>query len=636
MNLKPIFLKILSAIPIALFTLAVLFLLDYTRPETPETAGTISSVPEPLPEEDLSCSVSFSHPSGFYPNEFLLDLSAPEGFTIYYTLDGSIPDTSSTRYTKSLAITNVSGEKNKYANQTGFSPHDTLPSDEPIEKAYIIRAVGIDDRGVTTEAATGTYFVGYGKYYENTSVLSIVSDPGSLFDEDTGIYVLGKRYQDFVAGGGNPEDDSLANYRQHGRTWERPAHIDFFGADKEYLFSQEAGIRINGNSSRGDSRKSLRLYARKEYDGNSRFLFPFFEEKKYPKSIILRRGSFENQFLPSLVYDRHIGTEKYLPCVVFLDGEFWGFYYLLERYDKSYVENHYYVDADNVTIIKDGTLLSGSQLISDSYDELRLYMHEHDLSVPENYEYVCTQMDMQSYIDYYCTQIYLNNYDFSESKNNVFWRSNRRDEGNPNADTRWHWALLDLDFALTAYGNIENYTTNTFCDTSGHAVARHTQEIMFGALLANPDFRQQFVTTFMDLENVNFNYDTVCKKIDDVSSLVEDGTVWKEFFEKRPAYINNYLAETFHLTGTLVDVTLEINDASAGEIRLNTVTPDLTAGTWTGNYYTDYPVTVMPLPKEGFQFKNWVVNGLEFSDTELTIPLTKEDTHIYAVFEPVS
>ena len=170
------------------------------------------------------------------------------------------------------------------------------------------------------------------------------------------------------------------------------------------------------------------------------------------------------------------------------------------------------------------------------------------------------------------------------------------------------------------------------------AVAQHTEQIMFGSLLANADFRRQFVTTFLDLENVNFDYDTVCQKMDSVSSLIgaETEANWKEYFEKRPAYINGYLAETFSLSGVLTDVTLAINDISAGEIRLNTVTPDLTAGSWTGSYYSDYPVTVTALPKDGFRFKNWIVDGVEYPDAELTVPLAESGTQIYAVFEAES
>lgn len=585
-------------------------------------------------DPDIGYTISFSMPSGFYAEDFSLTLSGPSGFTIYYTLDGTTPTADSDVYTTPLSVTNVSHQENKYVNQpnVNLETRSTSPlAIDPVEKAYIIRAVGIDEKGVSTGIATATYFVGYKNAYKDSAVISIITDPDNLFDSDTGIYVLGDSYTDYIEAGGDPSSDFLANYRQTGRSWERPAHIDYFDENKNYVLSQESGLRINGNSSRGDSRKSFRLYARKEYDGNSLFSYPFFGNDIYPNSVILRRGIFENQFLQSLVYDRAFDTQKYKLCAVFLDGEFWGSYYLLERYDAEYIESHYHIDADHVTILKDGALFSGSVQSADTYQELLDYMADHDLAIPECYDYVCSQMDIQNYIEYYCTQIYINNYDFSTSKNTVLWRSDITDDTNPYADGRWRFSLMDVDLSLTAYGDIENYRTNSFTDV--YAIAVQTDEIMMHALLANPDFRQQFVTTFLDLENQNFRYDTVREKIEEHRELFYYPDIIKEFFENRPAYINEHLATTFGLTGTLTEVTLTVDDASTGSILLNTIVPDLTDGSWSGSYYSDYPVHVTALPEEGCHFKNWIINGKSFSDEELDISLLDGPVTISAVFE---
>jgi len=36
----------------------------------------------------------------------------------------------------------------------------------------------------------------------------------------------------------------------------------------------------------------------------------------------------------------------------FIDGEYWGEYQILERYSTHYIEEHFGVDKDNVSIIK--------------------------------------------------------------------------------------------------------------------------------------------------------------------------------------------------------------------------------------------------------------------------------------------
>lgn len=587
-----------------------------------ENAGTSvadSALIRPADTPAASYAVAFSHESGFYDAPFSLKLTAPEGFDIYYTTDGSLPDADAIPYTGPISVT---------------EPRRHAPSSS--DSAVILRAIAIDAANVSTPAVSATYFIGCNpNAYDNGSVVSLILEPDALFDPDTGIYVTGSHYDAFVAAGGNPDDYSSANFMQTGSLWERAAHLDYFDAEKTYMFSQETGLRINGSSSRLGSQKSLRLYARKKYDGNSRFSHSFFGDDIPEKSVILRSGSFANHFLPSLVKDRNIGTQKYAPCTVFINGEFWGRYYLTERFDSTYMEGYYHVSADNVTIVKDGTLLDGSEKVFDAYNRLEDWVSSNDLSLARNYDYVCSKLDIQSYIDYYCTQIYCNNYDFSERKNSLVWRSNDADLSNPYADNRWRYALTDLDYTLSSYGGANSYATNSFTNPPPNAVVVQTEEPFFKALLANADFRQQFVTTFMDLENENFAPERVREKMAECLPLIDYPAVWEEYFTKRPDYINPCLTEIFSLNGTLTDVTLRANDPAGGSVRLNSIRPDLGDG-WTGRYFTDYPVTITALPADGFLFKEWIVDGTSYTQETLSIFLLTEGNEITAVFETES
>ena len=117
---------------------------------------------------------------------------------------------------------------------------------------------------------------------------------------------------------------------------------------------------------------------------------------------------------------------------------------------------------------------------------------------------------------------------------------------------------------------------------------------------------------------------------------IDDPDMMDAYFANRPAYINDSLAETFSLTGTLVPVTLSVNDASMGEILLNTITPDLSSGSWSGNYYTDYPVTVTAEPMDGYRLKEWLINGEHITDPSTSVTLPESGADIQAVFEPLS
>ena len=69
------------------------------------------------------------------------------------------------------------------------------------------------------------------------------------------------------------------------------------------------------------------------------------------------------------------------------------------------------------------------------------------------------------------------------------------------------------------------------------------------------------------------------------------------------------LARHFSLAGSLVPLTLSAEQPEGGTVILNTITPDLTSGSWAGNYYTDYPLTLTAVPKRGYTFAGWEVNG---------------------------
>ena len=177
------------------------------------------------------------------------------------------------------------------------------------------------------------------------------------------------------------------------------------------------------------------------------------------------------------------------------------------------------------------------------------------------------------------------------------------------------------------------------------------------ALMKNEDFRRQFVLTFLDLANENFRWDRVKALLDQTAeqkpwadkswdrwnAAPETATFDEElqdlhtFFEHRAEYIIPMLADHFGLEGTLADVTLTSVPADQGSVVLNTITPDLDNADWTGQYYTDYPITLKAEPAEDSEFVRWEITGGEIANgaienSEIQVKLDG-DTRITAVFE---
>lgn len=592
------------------------------------TAGYNNEAGENVPEKTLEAP-KFSEPSGFYESAFYLSIDAAEGETVYYTLDGSVPTEDSDIYTESLWIENRSAEANKFRSVKNvvkdWKQYD--PDETPVDKAVVIRAMAMDSEGRVSEIVTNTYFVGLDDY-EDKNVISLVADAEELFGEN-GIYVTGKEYDEAYLSG-NSTEEILPNFMKHGRAWEIQGTMELF-SQGTLLTGENIGMRIQGNSNREKAQKRFTVYARKEYSGSEHFKGFLLED--HPVHAFVLNGSNASGLFPNLVDDRSFAVQGTAKCEVFLNGEYWYSAYALEKYDRYYLEEHYGVDPENVVIVKDYySCIEGTEEDYEEYLQLLEYAETTDLSIRENYEQLGKMIDIQSYIDYLCANIYLCNMDISETKNNVLWKTVEK-ENNAYGDCRWRWMLYDVD--CLAWLNVDHYQVsekaevNPFTQTMRFTGKSIAEWKLYGALKENEEFCEKFVNTFMDMANVNFsleNAERIFEKYDQNLDLYGD------FFEHRFSYIVPYMAEEFGLTGTLEDVTIKNNDPEAGVILLNTTTPDLSGKLWSGKYYTDQTISVTAVPEDGYEFVGW--SGTVNSDSlSLDVDVEENGIVLEAVFE---
>ena len=129
-------------------------------------------------------------------------------------------------------------------------------------------------------------------------------------------------------------------------------------------------------------------------------------------------AQFRDNYIQSLVGDRAFETLSSRPAIMFINGEYWGVYTLQEDYSDNYIENNYNIDKDNVIIIECGhSVDEGLEEDLTLYKELINFAKNNDLSISSNYEKISGMMDMQSFIDYYCTEIFIANHDWMNNNN---------------------------------------------------------------------------------------------------------------------------------------------------------------------------------------------------------------------------
>jgi len=505
------------------------------------------SIKEPLllPFYAALESPVFSHSSGFYGTEFLLSITHPGDDThIFYTLDGSEPTSESPQYTTPIPISTGAFSPISAAKIETIAANWDAPETE-IQKAVIIRARAINlISGESSPIITHTYFIGQDNQQHYTlPVVSVTAEHEDLFNPQDGIYVLGENYHS-IADQDLTEDEkqAVANFNQHGEQWEKPVHIEIFDQSGQSVFSQNGGLRIHGAGSRRNPQKSLRINADCAYDVRCLFEYPIFQSQykeeydpKY-KSIILRNfgqdwfnGMMRDALAQDVLKDTGLDLQAQYPVIVFLNGEYWGIYQLQERYDEYYFHNHYGMDIDDVSIIRlYGKLFRGKQEDASRFDDLRAFIQTQDLSNPENYAHIRSQVDLESFTDYLIANIFMANTDWPQ--NNIYiWRrsleSNDLDRQSGH-DGRWRCMINDLDFAFGLQGHGTGYEHNTFQSAQTGSISGD----LFRALLKNDGYRAYFINRLLYHLDTTFASDRLLATIDEKQRALE--SEMQEFFDR--------------------------------------------------------------------------------------------------------
>ncbi len=663
---------------------------------TPAPTGTASGdvtpdgTPTPVPPTPTPTGnyVGFSLDSGFYEKTQKVALTCNvEGAKIYYTLDGSTPTDSSTLYKGELTVSRKLYTQNVLAAQKNTSASNNYTPSFPVDKCTVIRAIAYLPDGTTTPVAHASYFVGLDREsYGDVPVISIITDFDNLYDYETGIYVLGKTYDDWIL-----EDPSNAhlegwqkvgNYSNRGREWERAVSVELITANGAVGFKQNMGLRIMGGASRNQTQKSLKLYAREEYEAkNLKYaLIPDnYDENgnlidKF-RTFVLRVGGndadsarLRDPYLQYLVKDARFETQQSTPCVVFLNGEYWGMYTINEDYTDNHFENNYGIDNKNIVLIKRGELEEGEEADLELFYDMYRYITGNDMSNAANYQKACELADMGSFVDYFAFQLYIYNQDgIFEDNNWRIWRVRNADGATEYSDGKWRFAVYDTDYSTGIYDGANLANTDNLSAAVGPSSAQEREDNissyrmteLFRSLLENDTFREELILALCDMRNIYFEPKLATQVLNDMAEpyleLMPDtwrrfGPDWiaggdpgshinnkitdlRNFIAKRYTAMPNLIKAAFDL-GPMRKLSLGINDLNMGTVLVNNRQPDYSFA-WSGMYFGETTVTLTAVPAEGYRFVRWEVTSGSLADTSsetIQFNMTEALT-VNAVFE---
>jgi hypothetical protein len=630
--------------------------------------------------QQLTVPVS-DQPSGIYTSDVVVTLTHPTpGVTIFYTLNGNEPGPTDFVYTGPLTLSNISGVPNHHSmiptNPSFNYPMGTydltrannrgwLPPWTEVYKINVIRYRAYKPGYVPSETVTQTIMVdplGPDKYA--VPVLSLVFDSTDLFSNETGIYVYGN----------HPD----GNYTQKGMAWERMANFELFNVNGQLVLEKKVRSRIHGGGSRSSCKKNFRLYA--DTEESTHFDYAFFENYDLAqfKRIIIRSGGHRPDCFPRddlanlLTEGLSVDHQHGRHVILFINGEYWGIHTIKERVDKYFIQERHGVDDDDITIIdQEYDVQEGYQVDSDEMVSLENFVMTNDMTIQANYDYALRRIDVDNYIDYMCSEIFLSNEDWVFS-NVVTWRKTGPfDPTKPGAhDGRFRWVFYDFDGAFGGSCDNAYYTVNTLNAATVITGLYSSYTRLFRRLLENPGFKKKFVNRMCDLLNSQYQKNRVNQKITELYDkltpmMMETINRWRYpstattlytrntevpsltqwdlsfyylhfFANRRQKKVREHMMTKWGYPDTSI-VTLNVNDPDMGMVKINTllVNENLPGVNdpvypWTGHYIHTVDLPVVAVARPGYRFVEW----LETGSTEDTITWNPSgDTLFTAVFE---
>ena len=440
--------------------------------------------------EGITQLPAFSVTPGIYDNAVTVAITAGEGETIRYTTDCTTPNASSEVYSGELSIS----------------------------KNSVIRAAAFRDGYLSGDVATATYLFRSDGVNHALPVVTLVTDPDNLWNSKTGIYATGDQFDPDAASYADTLQSAtyyqakFATEEQVDTIWEKPAAFSLFDDNGKQVFTQNVGIRIAGSFGRGRAQKGFNVIARKEY-GKGSMEYPFFENRPYTeyKAVVLRAGAqdqnrskIRDELASGLLEgtDINILYQAYRPTVLYLNGEYWGVYFMKEKRNRFFVAQHENTE-NNVDLAIGKGFKQRSYGDNSDWVSLYEYATSHDLSSAEAYAYVSERMDVDSFRDYMIAEIYNGN---TDTYNFQYYRLK---------GGKWKFIFYDFCWGFQSPGH------ETLAFRMGKTPSDVCSAKLFAAMLQNKGWRDSFCRRFGELLNTAFAPERVSALIEELYGYVE-------------------------------------------------------------------------------------------------------------------
>tara|TARA_B110000037_G_scaffold223139_1_gene302703 strand:+ start:56864 stop:59482 length:2619 start_codon:yes stop_codon:yes gene_type:complete len=610
--------------------------------------------------------------AGIYTSAVELELTHLEaGVSMFYTLNGEEPSVSDILYSGPITLDNIDGEEDVFSiiptNPNLTYPFGTysagrassrgwVPPYTDGYKANVVRYKAFKPGFAPSPTVTQTFIIDpSGTELYTMPIVSIAMDYTDIFSNEEGIYVYG--------------DHEDGNYEQKGAAWEKIMSFEYIDENGDIAVSQDSRTRIHGGGSRHAPKKSFRIYG--ETDSVKNFRYPFFEDSEIDKykRILLKAGGHRPDCFPRddlsnmLTKGVNVEQQHYRHVIVFINGEYWGIHSIKERMDNYFIQNLYGIDDNDITMLDQEYDIQGDGHEEDSakMKNLEGFVDVNDMNDPTNYAYVLDRMDVDNYIDYMASEIFLSNEDWVYSNVNIWRKNGGFDPSKPAGhDGKFRWAIYDLDGAFGGSCANAFYTVNTLASATIIGGEFSSYSRFFRGMLGSDEFKHKYINRMNDLANSWFSQSEMDHKMDSMYTMLtpevlENANRWRYpsfasnledrydevpgierwnelwdllhlFAERRGRKVREHMMEKWDYPNDTTTVTIDVNDVNMGRVKVNSILinrnlPGVTDEMypWNGVYINTVSVPLIAVPLPGYRFIEWLETG-ETNDTIEWIP----------------
>ena len=450
-----------------------------------------------------------------------------------------------------------------------------------------------------------------------------------------------------------------------GKEWERESFITIF--DKgDINLQQKVGLRIKGAITRLSPSKSFNIFARKKY-GKSRIETDLLKNKNIDGNLMTsyKALSFRNINSPSRLRDK-IGKDlcneregltftNMVNAVLFLNGEYWGFYLIQEKFDTVFISQKYLIPKKKVTIGKCRGFEDGDEQEYNNFVYFCGNYSKKDTSDEKIYTEIKNYIDIDSFAELFANGLYTGNTDWPGNNDGEWKYLGDPIEGNKYSDGKWRFYIYDLDLSMNSPNS------NTFLNIEMAKRINYSYvQLYYNLVHNNTDFKHKIINRICDYAN-KVCVDEILKKLieeykEECTDMIANSQLrWSSrnyksvfegianfktsylrsldslynFYAQRPTFFFQHMKQYLKLKGNPVNLTIEIK--GKGQIQVNSILPKFRYNIWTGKYFSLIPIDIRAIPNKGYNFKEW--DGYIHSIQQKEEIVLFNSSKIYAIFE---